>query len=221
MDRNAQNGFSLIRAQRCETESEAALSLRNLDIDPHSIPKPHLGPGRSLWVFGYGSLMWNPGFSYAERRPGLLRGYHRRFCVYSVHYRGTPERPGLVLGLDAGGSCRGIVFRVPEADTAPVLHYLWERELITEVYRPHFLTVRTAQGPVEALCFIVRRDVADYYPERCPKQVASIIAAARGSRGENIDYLANTLEHLEALSMPDAGLGRIWEAVLDAEGQRR
>jgi len=213
----------LIRAAaraRLPLVNEGRLSLHDLDIDPHSIPKPHLGPGRPLWVFGYGSLMWNPGFRYAERRPGLLRGYHRRFCVYSVHYRGTPEQPGLVLGLDGGGSCRGIVYRVAERDTETALSYLWERELITNVYRPRFLTVKTAEGTVEALCFVARRDVPDYFAERCTERAAHIIARAAGSRGANTEYLRNTLKHLDALAMPDVGLRRIWQQVLAAEKSR-
>src|SRR3546814_813588 len=91
---------------------------------------------RDVWVFGYGSLMWNPGFAFLERQPALLRGYHRAFCIYSEHYRGTRERPGLVLGLDRGGSCRGIAFRVAQAAARAVLGYLWDREMVPSVYAP-------------------------------------------------------------------------------------
>ena len=99
-------------------------------------------PGSDLWVFGYGSLMWNPGFPFAERHAATLPGYHRSFCVASHRYRGTPERPGLVLGLDRGGSCRGIVFRVAAADVPVALDYLWEREMDNRVYLPKLLQVR-------------------------------------------------------------------------------
>src|SRR3546814_17447583 len=91
---------------------------------------------RDVWVFGYGSLMWNPGFAFLERQPALLRGYHRAFCIYSEHYRGTRERPGLVLWLDRGGSCRGIAFRVAQAAAPEVLGSLWDREVVTSVYAP-------------------------------------------------------------------------------------
>src|SRR5262245_52232481 len=98
-------------------------------------------PGEDFWVFAYGSLMWNRGFRYLESRPALVRGYHRAFCVYSVHYRGTPARPGLVLGLDRGGSCRGRAYKVAAVDGKSVTDYLHEREMITSIYEPLWLKV--------------------------------------------------------------------------------
>ena len=113
-----------------------------------------------LWVFGYGSLMWNPGFPYEEAHHAMLTGYHRRLCVYSTEYRGTPERPGLVFGLDQGGSCEGVAFFVPALWRETTLHYLAERELITGVYRLAHRTVEIEDGSgrhVPAICFIVGR----------------------------------------------------------------
>lgn len=184
-------------------------------FDPHSVPKPPLPAQQHLWVFGYGSLMWNPGFHYIERRPALLRGYHRRFCVYSVHYRGTHDNPGLVLGLDRGGSCRGIAFRVGDDAVPETMDYLWERELITPVYTPKLLPLRTDQGQVIALCFVVRRDARDYHAERSPDRTARIIRHARGSRGANLEYLANTVARLEELGMPDYTLRQLLNRVED------
>src|SRR5690606_27267148 len=108
---------------------------------PRSLLPP---PGAPFWVFGYGSLMWDPGFAYEERGDAILHGWHRRFCIVSHHYRGTPERPGLVLGLDRGGSCRGVAFRVDEARRAEVVAYLWAREMRNGVYRPHRAPLRLA-----------------------------------------------------------------------------
>src|SRR6202045_2340993 len=115
-----------------------------------------------VWLFAYGSLMWNPEMPFAERRPALLHGYHRRFCLYSRDYRGTPERPGLVLGLDRGGSCHGIAYRLPPERTAAALDRIWAREMTGFVYRMRRISVRTPQGAVSAHACIVRRDSTDY-----------------------------------------------------------
>src|SRR5919199_5933416 len=113
--------------------------------------------GCDIWIFGYGSLMWNPGFRHCAAEAGLLRGWHRSFCVYSHRYRGTPERPGLVLGLDRGGSCRGMVFRVSAENVTAAMNYLWEREMTGGVYEMREVAVATAAGTVTARAFVVRR----------------------------------------------------------------
>jgi hypothetical protein len=111
-----------------------------------------------LWLFAYGSLMWNPEMPFAERRPALLRGYHRSFCLYSRDYRGTPERPGLVLGLDRGGACRGIAYRLPQDGLGPAIDRVWAREMAGEVYRMRPITVATPQGRPP----VARRGGADH-----------------------------------------------------------
>ena len=121
---------------------------------PYLFPKIKVPPGTDLWVFGYGSLMWNPEFPYAERRQALLRGYHRRFCVYSHRYRGTPDRPGLVLGLDRGGSCRGIAFRVEPPHVNSTIDLLWDREMVSGVYAPKIIKVTTDGGRIPACAFV-------------------------------------------------------------------
>ena len=173
-----------------------------------------LPPGEDLWIFGYGSLMWDPGFPFVAHQTGVLRGYHRRFCIYSTRHRGTPERPGLVFGLDHGGSCRGMVFRVAAQDIAPVLDYLWGREMSSHVYRPKLLPVRLESGSrVSACAFVVDRSHPQYCRDIDLDQSAALIRAGIGGRGPNIDYLTNTVEHLSQLGIVDHGLNALLAAV--------
>jgi glutathione-specific gamma-glutamylcyclotransferase len=155
-----------------------------------------------VWLFAYGSLMWNPGFAAAERRPARLHGYHRRFCLYSRDYRGTPERPGLVLGLDRGGSCHGIAYRLPP-DGGAAFDRIWAREMTGAVYRMQRVAARTAAGPVAAHACIVRRESPDYAGRLSLDETARLLATAVGGRGTGRDYLANTLRHLEELGIRD------------------
>ncbi len=157
--------------------------------------------GRDFWVFGYGSLMWNPGFPHAEMRPALLRGYHRRFCIWSHNYRGTPECPGLVLGLDRGGSCHGMAFQVGSGESEAVLDYLHEREMSTRVYHPRLVKLYTPQGPVRGLAFVVDRHHVQYTGRLSLEVTAALIADAAGNRGPCAEYLYNTVQHLEELSI--------------------
>jgi cation transport protein ChaC len=163
----------------------------------------------AYWVFGYGSLMWDPGFPHVAAHPALLVGYHRRFCLYSYRYRGTAERPGLVLGLDRGGSCRGVVFRVPDAAVAATKDYLWARELDDYAYLPKLLSVRHPGGAVRAQTFVVDRRAPQYAGGLDDASVAELVAAGVGQRGRNRDYLENTLAHLRALGIVDRGLEQV------------
>jgi len=162
-----------------------------------------------VWVFAYGSLMWNPEIQFAEARPGFLHGYHRSFCLYSRDYRGTPERPGLVLGLDRGGSCRGIVYRLPPDRVAETLDRIWSREMTGAVYQMRRVAVRTLHGPVVAHACVVRRVSPDYAGRLSLDEVAGLLAAAVGGRGSGREYLANTVRHLEGLGIRDGTLHRI------------
>jgi len=166
-----------------------------------------------VWVFAYGSLMWNPEMAFAETRPAVLYGFHRRFCLSSRDYRGTPERPGLVLGLDRGGSCRGLARRLPPDALGAAIDRLWAREMAGQVYDMRAVTVATPQGPVAAHAFTVRRDNIDYAGRLGIERMAEIIAAAAGGRGTGRDYLANTVRHLDELGIRDKGLRRLHEAV--------
>lgn len=178
-----------------------------------SAPRLRLRPGEEIWVFAYGSLMWNPGFPHLEVRRGRLYGYHRRFCIYSHVYRGTPERPGLVLGLDRGGSCEGLAFRVPAGEAREVMDYLYQRELVTDVYIPRWLRVATSGGEVRAASFVVDRTHHQYTGELDLDATAALIRRGVGVGGPGIEYLRNTVHHMEALGLATGHLGRVLQAV--------
>ncbi|GJL82920.1 MAG: gamma-glutamylcyclotransferase [marine bacterium B5-7] len=163
-----------------------------------------------LWVFGYGSLMWNPGFEHDARHIATVYGLHRRLCVASIRYRGTPEAPGLVLGLDLGGSCRGYAFRVPADIKHSVAQYLEEREMLNGVYKPVF--VRACLGDDNrplALTFRARRDHPQYIPPTCEKTLALRVSRCEGLRGNNRDYVLSTINELNSMGFEDRALQRI------------
>ena len=166
-----------------------------------------------IWIFAYGSLMWQPEMAFAEARPARLYGYHRSFCLYSRDYRGTPERPGLVLGLDRGGSCRGIAFRLAADRQGEAIDRIWAREMAGQVYQMRRLTITTPQGRLAAYAFTVRREAHDYAGRLSLDEAARLLAGAAGGRGSGRDYLANTLRHLEALGIRDGPLHRIEKRV--------
>ncbi len=160
-----------------------------------------------LWVFGYGSLMWRPGFDFLIAQPALLRGWHRSFCVFSCHYRGTPEHPGLVLGLNQGGACRGLAFRVPAAKADEVIEYLNERELVNYAYAPRMLQVELADGGrTAAYTFVADRNHRLFAGDLGVRRSAEIIMDAEGRAGLNRDYLINTVRQLEAHGFADKRL---------------
>lgn len=162
-----------------------------------------------LWVFGYGSLIWDPGFPVARSVTARLRGWRRSFCMTSIHYRGTPEAPGLVLALDEapGAHCDGLAFEVAAGAEAETLAALRERELISQAYLERWLPVGLAGGAeVAALAYVVDPRHAQYAGGLDPEAQARIIAAATGGRGPNRDYLFNTVAHLDQLGIEDAEL---------------
>ncbi|NIY80613.1 gamma-glutamylcyclotransferase [Celeribacter sp. HF31] len=169
-----------------------------------------------FWVFGYGSLMWNPGFAFVERRPATLSGYARTFCMWSIHHRGTPEKPGLVLALDEdeGAQCRGLAFRVAPEAAAETLAYLRERELVSSAYLEREVILRLEDGREEtALAYVVDAEHAQYTGALSLERQAEVIAAAVGGRGPNSEYLFSTALHLAELGMEDMELTELSEMV--------
>ena len=157
-----------------------------------------------FWVFGYGSLVWRPGFEFAERCPALIRGHHRALCIYSHVHRGTPERPGLVLGLDRGGQCRGIAYRVAAEKWEETLTYLRAREQATMVYRETHTCARLADGrDVRALTFVADRSHTQFAgrPERA--ELLRLVRQGIGISGENPGYILNTHAHLMEMGIVD------------------
>ena len=173
-------------------------------------------PRGDLWVFAYGSLMWSPDFPFAERRAGRVHGYHRSLCILSSRYRGTPDKPGLVMGLCPGGSCRGMAFRVRAGDAKAVLDTLWKREMLNNVYAPKFVPVSLAGVQrVHALAFIADTKHRQFVDELDVAGRARLVAQGIGQRGRCVDYIRNTLEHMRELGVHDPHLTRILETALD------
>jgi len=171
-------------------------------------------PPDAVWVFGYASLMWRPCFKPVERREAVLEGYARRFCIWTSLARGTPERPGLALGLEAAvGRCPGVAFRLDPAELDEALEALWEREMVTGIYEPQWLAMETAAGPVTALAFVVDRRHRQYAGALPQETAAAVIAGANGKFGSCRDYLANTVSALRASGHPDPELEALLEAV--------
>jgi len=163
-----------------------------------------------LWVFGYGSLMWRPGFPFVERRHAHLYGYHRSLCILSHVHRGTPGNPGLVLGLDRGGRCHGVAFRVEAKEVEATVRYLREREQATSVYLERRFPVRLDDGRrVEALAYVADRTHAQYAGRRSFEDVLMLVRQGVGISGRNPDYVRSTYEHLIGMGVVDPLLQRI------------
>jgi cation transport protein ChaC len=170
--------------------------------------------GEDLWVFGYGSLIWRPGFAFLESVPARLIGAHRALCVLSHVHRGTPERPGLVLGLDQGGACRGIAFRVAAGAREDTIAYLRAREQVTGVYREVHRAVWLSGTPeqrVTALCFVVDRAHHQYAGRLTLEQQLHYVHQGHGQSGANRDYVLATVQALEALGCRDRDLHHLVE----------
>ncbi len=175
-------------------------------------------PGKDFHVFAYGSLMWRPDFPFAEILPATLYGYHRAFCITSTHYRGTADRPGLVLGLDRGGRCIGRLYRIGPTDAADVADYLHRRELITGCYVPKHVSLRLQDGSkAEGLTYVADRTHYQYAGKLDQRSIAAIVRHAVGAVGSNRDYLRNTVQHLEEMGIADTSLHRILELVEGGE----
>jgi len=191
---------------RWRTEAEMA-ALYEQTLSEHAV-------GEDLWVFGYGSLIWNPAFHYVERQPALLRGWHRRFCLKMFLGRGTRETPGLMLALDHGGACKGVAFRIAAADIAVELGILWQREMYGGAYHARWVNLEAPGGArIRAVTFVINRAHPRYLPELSVEETAAFIATGCGELGSCREYLENTVAHLAELGLRDAGLMRIVAAL--------
>ena len=163
-----------------------------------------------FWVFGYGSLMWNPGFEFLERAEARVHGYRRSLCVRSFVHRGTRDNPGLVLGLDRGGACRGMAFRISPEKWDEVIDYLRARELVTNVYLERRVRLQFVGGRrVEAVSYIVDRDHEQYAGSLDAVEAAQVVNVAKGQSGPNDAYVFNTLAHLKQMGIRDHWLEQV------------
>lgn len=163
---------------------------------------------KQFWIFGYGSLMWRPGFAFRRSGPALIHGYHRRLCVYSHVHRGTPDRPGLVLGLDRGGSCHGVAFEIEASAWDETISYLREREQVTNDYVEKHAAIQLLplRETVGAVTYIVDRHHPQYAGTLTPQQLRHHVRQGQGISGDCTDYVLNTRDHLRSMNIHDAAL---------------
>ncbi|MFK5980771.1 MAG: gamma-glutamylcyclotransferase [Rhizobiaceae bacterium] len=168
-----------------------------------------------FWVFGYGSLMWKPGFPFSEERRAKIHGLHRSLCIYSWRHRGTEEKPGLVFGLDLGGFCQGVAFRVSDENREEVHAYLRERELITHVYKEKWHDIELADGrSVNSLVYVVDQAHPQYAGVLSHDEQLRLVSTASGMSGNNKDYVVSTVQQLQAHDVPDEALERLHDELL-------
>ncbi len=179
--------------------------------------------GKDVWVFGYGSLIWNPAFRFVERHLAVVHGWHRQFCIGTPLGRGSPDCPGLVLGLDRSGACKGVAYRIAAEAVADELPVIWRREMVTGSYIPRWADAHLADtdglihDTVKTIIFTVNRDAANYEGRLEDAEVADRIARARGQLGPNRDYLDQTVASLHAEGIDDSYLHRIWHHIAESE----
>jgi cation transport protein ChaC len=175
----------------------------------HEVLAGHKG---DLWVFAYGSLMWDPGFHIVEIRTATLQGYHRRFCLKSEIGRGSAENPALMAALDVEGSCHGLAFRIPEASVEQETKLLWMREMLMGAYTPAIVPIATPQGPLTAVTFLINRS-SKRYVRLDLEETARLIATGRGIRGTCLEYLENLMERLELCGLDDPDMHQLRDRV--------
>jgi cation transport protein ChaC len=177
-------------------------------------------PGEPVWVFGYGSLIWNPLMEFAQRQPARVHGYHRGFYLWSKVNRGSPEVPGLVLGLDKGGSCHGVAYRLHDDRLAAELALLWRREMVMGTYMPRWVKADLGRQAVRAIAFVVDRDKPGYTGRLGDQQIVSIALKACGHYGTCADYLVRTAASLEHAGIADPRLSRLARLVTEAADEQ-
>jgi glutathione-specific gamma-glutamylcyclotransferase len=176
---------------------------RNAQVEAILAQAPR--PGR-IWVFAFGSLIWNPAFHFVERRTARIHGFHRQFCLWARAGRGSAEKPGLMLSLVSGGSCTGVAYRLARRAAATELDVLWRREMATMAYRPVWTTAHTPEGPEPAIAFSANREHERYVPGLEEAAVARYLATGAGIMGRCCDYLFDTVAHLRQLGIRDRRL---------------
>ncbi len=186
-------GMALMGEAEADARLDAALAEKPGDRD-------------ALWLFAYGALMWRPEFPVAERCAATVRGWHRRFCLWQPGFRGTPERPGVMLALDRGGRCRGFAYRIAGPDLREAVRPVWRREMRGRGYEARWIAVGTADGPVPALAFVADRAGTRYAGRLTDEAIAGHIAAACGPTGPSAEYLLNTVAACEAAGLRDRHL---------------
>lgn len=197
--------------------SPGAVYLTDADYDAIVRDMLAQAPTGDLWLFGYGSLLWKPSFEYAERRMATVQGWHRSFCLKIARFRATRDQNGLMMVLDRGGQCQGMILRIPAHEAATVLHGLFRRELVVNppATPPRWLMAHTVDGPARALGFVIDRR-SPFYAGRLPlEQVADVLAKAAGHWGSCAEYLQNTVAHLEELGIRDRNLWRLQALVAE------
>ncbi len=186
-------GMALMGEAEADARLDAALAAKPGDPD-------------ALWLFAYGALMWRPEFPFCERRAATVRGWHRRFCLWQPGFRGTPERPGVMLALDRGGQCRGFAYRIVGDDLREAVRPVWRREMRGRGYASRWVAAETAEGPVPALAFVADRAGGRYAGRLSDAAIADRIAAACGPTGPSAEYLLNTVAACEAVGLRDRHL---------------
>ena len=164
---------------------------------------------KDVWVFGYGSLMWNPDFKLAEKRTGIVIGYHRSLCLKSMVYRGTPDYHGLVFGLDKGDSCQGMAYRIAEENIHSEMEKIWKREMFAGTYIPTWVNVTTKQGSISAVTFVINHEHEHYIPDLELEEIAERVVRAEGICGSCRDYVQNTVKSLHHLGLRDPTLEQL------------
>jgi len=173
-----------------------------------------------LWLFGYGSLIWDPGIRFSEVRIATLPGYHRRFCIKSELGRGSVEKPGMMVCLDRGGECTSLAFKIPREHLEEETRLIWQREMLRRTYVPTYVTINTKAGPETALTFVIDPEAESYYPDISLEQAATYVATGEGFYGSSFEYVKNLVAHLTEFGIEDDNVRQLHETALRIEADQ-
>lgn len=173
-----------------------------------------------LWLFGYGSLIWDPGILFSEVRIATLPGYHRRFCIKSELGRGSVDKPGMMVCLDKGGECTSLAFKIPRERLNEETRLIWQREMLRRTYIPTFVTINTKVGPETALTFVIDPKAESYYPDISLEQAATYVATGEGFYGSSFEYVKNLVAHLAEFGIEDENVRQLHETALQIEADQ-